>query len=147
MPQRPCVLIPTYDNEATLEGVVRRAREHVTDVIVVDDGSHDAARAVAQKLHEAGLADVRFHDKNRGKGAAMLTGLEAAHERGFSHAVQIDADGQHDPADIPRFLEASRTDPRALVMGQPIFDASAPRHRLWARQVSVFWCRVETWSR
>jgi glycosyltransferase involved in cell wall biosynthesis len=144
---RTCVLIPTYDNAATIEAVVRRAREHVADVIVVDDGSHDEARSAARRLQESGLADVRFHEKNRGKGAAMLTGLLAAEERGFSHAIQIDADGQHDPDDIPRFLEASRTEPRALVMGQPIFDATAPRLRLWARRISVFWCRVETWSR
>jgi glycosyltransferase involved in cell wall biosynthesis len=147
MSPRTCVLIPTYDNALTLEGVVRRVRDHVADVIVVDDGSHDDARSVAQKLLESGLADVRFHDKNRGKGAAMLTGLQAADERGFSHAIQIDADGQHDTDDIPRFLEASRAEPDALVMGQPIFDATAPRLRIWARKVSVFWCRVETWSR
>jgi glycosyltransferase involved in cell wall biosynthesis len=147
MPPRTCVLIPTYDNAATLEGVVVRAREHVTDVIVVDDGSHDAALRVARHLLQAGLADVRFHDTNRGKGAAMLTGLQAADERGFSHAIQIDADGQHDTNDLPRFLAASRADPDALVMGQPVFDGTAPRLRMWARQVSVFWCRVETWSR
>jgi glycosyltransferase involved in cell wall biosynthesis len=147
MPQRTCVLIPTYDNAATLEAVVRRARDHVPDVIVVDDGSHDEARRVARRLLEEGLADVRFHEQNRGKGAAMLTGLQVADERGFSHAIQIDADGQHDTGDIPRFLEASLAKPDALVMGQPIFDGTAPRARLWARQVSVFWCRVETWSR
>ena len=146
MTSRICVLIPTYDNERTLEAVVRRAREHVPDVIVVDDGSHEGARAVARGLKEAGLADVRFHDQNRGKGAAMLTGLQAARERGFSHAIQVDADGQHDTDDLPRFLEATRSDPRALVMGEPIFDHTAPKLRMWARQLTVFWCRVETWS-
>jgi polyprenyl-phospho-N-acetylgalactosaminyl synthase len=146
MAPRTCVLIPTYDNEATLEAVVRRARNHVPDVIVVDDGSHEKARTVARVLGDSGIADVRFHDRNRGKGAAMLTGLQAALDRGFSHAIQIDADGQHDTDDIPRFLEASRIDPLALVMGEPIFDHTAPKLRMWARQLTVFWCRVETWS-
>jgi glycosyltransferase involved in cell wall biosynthesis len=147
MEPRTCVLIPTYDNEGTLEAVVRRARDHVPDVIVVDDGSHEKARDVARAIGDRGLADVRFHDINRGKGAAMLTGLQAARERGFSHVIQIDADGQHDTDDIPRFLAASRSDPRALVMGEPIFDATAPKLRMWARQLTVFWCRVETWSK
>lgn len=147
MTLRPCVLIPTYDNPGTLEAVVRRARDHVEDVIVVDDGSHDEARTIARALGEAGLAHVVFHETNRGKGAAMLTGLQAARDRGFSHAIQIDADGQHETADIPRFLEASRAAPDALVMGDPIFDDTAPRMRMWARQLTVFWCRVETWSK
>jgi glycosyltransferase involved in cell wall biosynthesis len=147
MEPRTCVLIPTFDNEGTLEAVVRRARDHVPDVIVVDDGSHEKARDVARGIFDQGLADVRFHETNRGKGAAMLTGLQAARDRGFSHAIQIDADGQHDTDDIPRFLAASREDPRALVMGDPIFDGTAPKLRMWARQLTVFWCRVETWSK
>jgi glycosyltransferase involved in cell wall biosynthesis len=147
MTHRPCVLIPTYDNAGTLEAVVRRARAHVADVIVVDDGSHEPARTVARGLSEAGLADVRVHETNRGKGVAMLTGLQAARDRGFSHAIQVDADGQHDTDDIPRFFAASEREPLALVMGDPIFDDSAPRLRMWARQLTVFWCRVETWSR
>ncbi|MGO8995672.1 MAG: glycosyltransferase family 2 protein [Polyangiaceae bacterium] len=147
MQPRTCILIPTYDNEGTLEGVVRRAREHIPDVIVVDDGSHEKARNIARGLGDSGIADVRFHDKNRGKGVAMLTGLQAARDRGFSHALQIDADGQHDTDDIPRFLEAARSDPRALVMADPIFDGTAPKLRMWARQLTVFWCRVETWSK
>jgi polyprenyl-phospho-N-acetylgalactosaminyl synthase len=60
--------------------------------------------------------------------------------------VQIDADGQHDADDIPRFIEASRAAPEALVLGQPLFDGSAPKSRLWGRKVSVFWCMVETAS-
>jgi glycosyltransferase involved in cell wall biosynthesis len=147
MEPRICVLIPTYDNEGTLEAVVRRARAHVPDVIVVCDGSHEKARAVARSIAEQKLADVRFHDVNRGKGAAMMTGFQAAHERGFTHAIQLDADGQHDTDDIPRFVAAAKADPRALVMGEPIFDGTAPKLRMWARQLTVFWCMVETWSK
>lgn len=147
MTLRTCVIIPTYDNPATLANVVARVRVHVTDIIVVDDGSAAPAHAVAQTLAERKLAHVVFRDRNGGKGAAVSTGLETAHALGFTHALQIDADGQHDPDDIPRFLAASQRCPEALVLGQPIFDESAPKGRLWGRKVSVVWCAIETRSR
>jgi glycosyltransferase involved in cell wall biosynthesis len=147
MTARYCAIIPTYDNAATVARVVANVRRHLADVIVVDDGSHDEARAVAQSLADEGAAIVRFRAENGGKGAAVLTGLQAAREEGFTHALQIDADGQHEVDDIPRFLAASRAHETALVMGQPVFDESAPKARLWGRRVSVFFCMVETWSR
>jgi glycosyltransferase involved in cell wall biosynthesis len=141
-----CAIIPTYDNRDTLEAVVERVRRFVPHVIVVDDGSGPEARAVARGLAEKGLAEVHFRERNGGKGAAVMTGLEAAHAAGKTHALQIDADGQHDAEDIPRFLDASKATPRALVLGQPVFDATAPKARLWGRKLSVFWCMVETTS-
>ena len=142
-----CVVIPTYDNAATIEKVVMDARAHVDDVIVVDDGSGPEARAVVESLEERGLADAVFRPENGGKGAAVKSGLARAAERGFTHALQIDADGQHASTDIPRFIEASRAEPAALVLGQPVFDGSAPRGRRIARLVSVFFCAVEVLSR
>jgi glycosyltransferase involved in cell wall biosynthesis len=147
MTTRVCAVIPTYDNAKTIAAVVESVRAYLDDVIVVDDGSHEEARAVAEKIAAEKRALVRFREKNGGKGAAVLTGLEAAREEGFTHALQIDADGQHDVSDVPRFLAASRANERALVMGQPVFDGSAPKSRLWGRRVSVFFCMVETWSR
>ncbi len=141
-----CVVIPTYDNPLTLEAVVERVREHVADVIVVDDGSGEEARAVARSLQTRGRATVFFRETNGGKGAAVLSGLAVAKERGFSHALQLDADGQHDTDDIPRFIAASKSNERALVLGQPVFDSSAPRGRLWGRKVSVLFCAIETMS-
>jgi polyprenyl-phospho-N-acetylgalactosaminyl synthase len=144
---KPCAVIPTFDNPATLEEVVREVRKHIADVIVVDDGSGPTARAIAQRLDESGLARVVYRGANGGKGAAVKTGLAKAHELGFTHALQIDADGQHCVEDIPRLLAESRIEPSALVLGQPIFDASAPLSRRIGRQISVFWCAVETMSR
>lgn len=141
-----CAVIPTYDNPDTLERVVRAVREHLPDVVVVDDGSGPAARAVAERLAAEGLATVVHRSQNGGKGAAVKTGLEKAHALGFSHALQIDADGQHAIDDVPRMLEASRETPDALVLGQPVFDASAPTSRKIGRKISVFWCAVETLS-
>jgi glycosyltransferase involved in cell wall biosynthesis len=78
---------------------------------------------------------LRF-DQNRGKGAALKAGFRAGAARGWTGAIHLDADGQHDPADVPRFAEAMRKSPEALVLGVPVFDASVPKARLYARQLS-----------
>lgn len=144
---RSCAVVPTYDNPATVERVVREVAAHVERVVVVDDGSGPAGRAAVRRLAEAGLAHVVCRARNGGKGAAVKAGLEEARRLGFSHALQIDADGQHDTADAPRLLAAATANPEALVLGQPIFDATAPLARRVARLASVFWCAVETLSR
>jgi glycosyltransferase involved in cell wall biosynthesis len=136
---RPCIVVPTYDNPRTIAGVVRAVREHLSDVLVVDDASGEEARAVIDGLERDGLARVRRRDANGGKGAAVKTGLVFAQELGFTHALQIDADGQHASDDVPRFLDAARDNPSALVLGQPRFDASAPIGRRVARRITIFW--------
>jgi glycosyltransferase involved in cell wall biosynthesis len=150
---RVCAIIPTYDNPQTLEEVVARVREHIADVVVVDDGSADPARRVAQLLADAGRCAVVFRERNGGKGAAVKTGLAWARDHQFDYALQIDADLQHDPADIPKLLAGITDIPEGdipegtLVLAQPIFDASAPRGRLRARKISVFWAMIETLGR
>jgi glycosyltransferase involved in cell wall biosynthesis len=144
---RTCAIIPTYENPQTIEAVVQAVRAHIPDVIVVDDGSSEPTRAVVRSLAERGLATVDLRAKNGGKGAAVKTGLLLAQRLGFTHALQIDADGQHDVADIPNLLAVSRAEPRALVLGQPIFDDTAPKARLYARRLSILWCSVETLSK
>jgi glycosyltransferase involved in cell wall biosynthesis len=142
---RVCAIIPTYNNPQTLEEVVARVREHVADVVVVDDGSADPARRVAQQLADAGRCEVVFRAHNGGKGAAVKTGLAWARDHQFDYALQIDADLQHDPADIPKLIAGIKDIPEGtLVLAQPIFDASAPRGRLRARKISVFWAMIET---
>jgi glycosyltransferase involved in cell wall biosynthesis len=144
---RFCVLVPTFDNPHTIRSVVLGARAHLDDVVVVDDGSGGEARREAELLSDEGLATVVFHAKNRGKGAAMKTGFVAARERGYSHVLQVDADGQHDLNDIPRFLEVARANPEALVLGAPVFDASAPKIRLIGRKITQFLTHIETLGR
>jgi polyprenyl-phospho-N-acetylgalactosaminyl synthase len=143
---RACAVIPTYDNPRTVARVVEAVGRHLP-VLVVDDGSAEPARGVLDGIAAGGAATLLRHDRNRGKGAAVKTGLAAARDRGFTHALQVDADGQHDLADVPRFLEASREAPAALVLGQPVFDASVPPGRLRGRKVSIFWTTVETGGR
>ena len=139
-----CVVIPTYDNPATIRTVVERVRPFIADVIVVDDGSGPEGRDACERLTADGLADVVHRTANGGKGAAVKDGLVRAKARGFTHALQIDADGQHTIEDIPRLLEAVEREPRALVLAAPRFDASAPKARMWARQITIFWTNLET---
>jgi glycosyltransferase involved in cell wall biosynthesis len=141
---RPCVLIPTYDNPATVRGVVEAARAQLTDIVLVDDGSGAEGRAACDAVARDGLVHLVRRVHNGGKGAAVKTGFAAARRLGFSHAVQIDADGQHDASDIPRFVAEARAHPDALILGRPIFDETQPRARALARKLSVFWARVET---
>jgi glycosyltransferase involved in cell wall biosynthesis len=145
-PFRPCILIPTFDNPATVGAVVRRALTHCADVVLVNDGSGSQAKTMIDALERDGLARVVHRARNGGKGRAVKDGLAAAREFGFSHALQVDADGQHDLDDIPRFLAASRASPDSLVLGQPVFDDSVPAARLYGRRISVFWAAVETFG-
>jgi len=144
---RVCAIVPTYNNPRTVGPIVEKLASHVETVIVVDDGSADAARAVLEQLASRGATVVRRHERNRGKGAAIKTGLRAARELGFSHALQVDADGQHDLGDVPRFLAAANEAPESLILGHPVFDASVPPGRLRGRKVSIFWTTLETGGR
>ena len=143
----PWAVIPTYDNPATVRGVVEAVRRHLPRILLVDDGSGAAGRAACDAIERDGLARLVRRPQNGGKGAAVKTGFAEAKGLGASHALQIDADGQHDPADIPRFLEEARSHPEALILGRPVFDESQPRARALARKLSIFWVRVETGGR
>ena len=141
---RVCAVIPTFDNPLTIAKVVAEVRPHVAEVLVVDDGSGEEGRCAVEALARQGAARVVRRETNGGKGAAVKTGLRAARDLGFSHALQIDADGQHDPADIPIFLARAAAQPEAAVLGHPVFDDSTPRGRRAAHRLTNFWTRVET---
>ncbi len=143
---RPCILIPTYDNPDTIRDVVTSVRALCPDVVVVDDASGPANQREVERLGEEGLALVTRRAKNGGKGAAVKTGFEFAREHGFTHALQVDADGQHALEDIAKFLEIARERPDAVILGQPIFDETAPTHRMILRRVTIFWTRREVGS-
>lgn len=138
----PCAIVPTYNNPRTLRAVVVQIGAHVP-VVVVDDCSAEEGRAEAARLAEEGLASVRRREVNGGKGAAVKTGFAFARELGYTHALQVDADGQHALADIPKLLAAARAAPEALILGAPIYDSSAPVGRLIGRRITLFWTAVE----
>ena len=140
-------LVPTFDNPRTVRGVVERVRARGLDVLVVDDGSGSDGRAACAALAAQGLATVIHRDENGGKGAACWDGFRRARELGFTHAFQIDADGQHDLEQIPAFLAAAREHPEALVLAYPEYDATAPRSRRIARRLTDFWVAVEVGGR
>ena len=144
---RPCALVPTYDNPATIGVVVDRIRTWLTNVIVVDDGSGELGQRAVQALASVPGVRVCRRARNGGKGAAVKDGFRLARGLGFTHALQVDADGQHRLEDIPRFLEAARAQPNAFILGAPIFDASAPRSRVIGRRITRFWTNIETYGK
>jgi glycosyltransferase involved in cell wall biosynthesis len=141
---RIAALIPTYNNPRTIRTVVEEVRRYLKDVLIVDDGSGPEGRAACDALASEGLAMVVHREQNGGKGAAVKTGLSELKARGYSHAFQIDADGQHAIGDMPRFLAAAESHPDALILGSPQFDRSAPRSRVIGRKITRFWIHVET---
>lgn len=147
MPFKPVVIIPHYRHPTTLATVVAEARAHSLPVLVVDDGSGADSEIALQALEaQAPAVTLLRRAVNGGKGAAVKDALRAAHAAGFSHALQIDADGQHQSADIPRFLAAARAEPTALITGQPIYDESVPKSRLYGRYLTHIWVWIETLS-
>jgi glycosyltransferase involved in cell wall biosynthesis len=144
---KPCAIVPTYNNPRTVRRVVERLRERLADVIVVDDGGDAEAREVVDGIGRDQLAHVVHREVNGGKGAAVKTGFEVARELGYTHALQVDADGQHNLDDVPTFLEAARQRPGAVVLGYPIFDETVPKGRLAGRQLTIFCTRIETGGR
>jgi glycosyltransferase involved in cell wall biosynthesis len=143
--QTHLVLIPSYNPGARVLDTVRAARQHWDPVWVIDDGSTDGSTAALTALAERdpGLR-LLVRAQNGGKGAALFDGLLEAQRAGFTHALTMDADGQH-PADrIAAFMQASTAAPRAMILGDPVFDASAPRIRLRGRKIANWATNVET---
>jgi glycosyltransferase involved in cell wall biosynthesis len=144
---KPCLAIPIHDHGSTIAGVVESLAPFGLSCIVVDDGSGEATGREIDLLElRHSWVEVERHDRNLGRGAALRTAYRAAARRGMTHVVQIDADGQHAAADVPRLLEAAYAHPEALVLGAPIFDESAPWHRLYGRKLSQAIVRLETLS-
>lgn len=134
---KPCLLIPIFDHKDEIGGVVDSLAPHGLPCLIVDDGSGDETREVLDALERRHpWVDVHHRSHNGGRGAALATGYRLAEKRGCTHAIQLDADGQHDARDVPRFLDAIAAMPEALILGSPVFDASVPRGRLYGRQLS-----------
>ncbi len=134
----PCLLIPIYEHGSTIRRVVESLAAANLPLVIVNDGSGPATRATLDGIaKDFDWVEVRHHALNQGKGAALVTGYRAANERGFTHVVHLDADAQHEAADVPRFLAVARSRPDALVLGQPVFGDDAPRSRLYGRKLSV----------
>jgi glycosyltransferase involved in cell wall biosynthesis len=139
------VLIPSYNPGRTVLETVQAARRHWNPVWVVVDGSTDGSTAWLQDMaaHDPGLR-ILVHPVNRGKGAAVLTGIQQAAAEGYTHVLTVDSDGQHPAALIPSFMQASQSRPEAMVLGKPVFGPEAPALRIRGRKVSNAWVQLET---
>lgn len=142
------VLIPVYNHATTLAAMVAGIRRHGLRCLLVDDGSTaDCAAEIDRLAAEAANAVLCLRlPHNQGKGAAVLAGVARAAELGYRHVLQIDADGQHDTGEIPRFLEACREAPEAVICGVPVYDHSVPTGRLIGRYATHIWVWINTLS-
>lgn len=147
MSYQPCLLIPIYNHKDSIVGTVERLRAHDLPIIIVDDGSDAATQDVLSSTIEQ-YPDIRLFrlPQNGGKGAAVMHGMREAKALGYTHVLQIDADGQHDTADVPKFIAAGAKHPEAVVCGKPVYDDSVPKGRLYGRYITHFWVWVETLS-
>ena len=129
--------IPLFDHPDTIGAVVDELAPFALPCIIVDDCSASPTMLALEALTRRHTwVEVVRHARNGGKGAALKSAYRRAGERGWSHVIQLDADGQHDLADVPRFLDAVKAKPEALVLGAPVFDESAPWIRLNGRKLS-----------
>lgn len=142
-----CILIPVYNHEEALSQVLDKLSDYGLPCILVDDGSHEVCQqAIMQESQARSWVESIRLDVNQGKGGAVMAGLRHAFNCGYSHALQIDADGQHNTEDLPRFVDAANGNPQALVIGQAVYDDSVPKSRLYGRYITHFWVWVETLS-
>src|SRR5215831_7275091 len=147
MEPKLCAVVPSRNHCTALGTISATLRVHGLRVFIIDDASDEPARSSIAALHapSQGIEVTRLAE-NQGKGGAVAAGLRRAFERGFTHAVQVDADGQHDLRKLTTLIEAALAQPGALISGRPIFDASVPRARLVFRWLTHVWVWIETLS-
>ncbi len=144
---RPVVVIPVYNHEQAIPLIVEQVIQFSMPIVLVDDGSHQQCQQVLQDIaaQRSTVSLIRL-DQNGGKGAAVKAGLCWALKQGFSHALQIDADGQHDADDIVLFIDTAKQHVHSLVTGYPEYDASVPKLRYYARYLTHIWIWINSVS-
>lgn len=142
----PCIIIPVYRHVKLLAEQMKRLKEFDVPLIVVDDGNCAEDAHLLASFEDRPRVHIISSGSNQGKGGAVLLGSEYAKEKGFTHALQIDADGQHCIDDIPKFLKAAQANQNSLILGRPIFDKSAPKVRVWGRELTTIMIALETLS-
>jgi len=144
---KPVALVPVYNHAATVGAVVQALHGLGLPVILVDDGSNAECAAVLDALAATPTTSLLRLPTNGGKGGAVIAGLREAHAKGYSHALQLDADGQHDATALPTFLDTMLETPQAVITGFPRYDASVPGARLIGRYATHIWVWINTLSR
>ena len=143
-----CFVIPVYNHPHYLEALVSHLAQFQLPAILVNDGSDKDCTDLLRRLAQENESWIHLveHEQNKGKGEAVITGLRKAFALGFTHALQLDSDGQHDWNDVQHFLDASQVNPQAMVIGQPKFDASVPKKRLYGRYATHIWVWINSLS-
>lgn len=140
-------VIPNYNHHLVIHDTIAALVSFNLPIILVDDGSNQETQTVLEHVErEFRLVTLVRRAQNGGKGAAVQTGLEHAHLAGWSHAIQVDADGQHDLNDVEQLIARSKFAPHALVSGQPVYDDSISKGRYYGRFITHFWVYIETLS-
>lgn len=145
---RPIAVIPVYNHPDTIGLMVQGVLQAGLPCLLVDDGSEPRCAAVLQALaaqHAPRVQLLRL-EQNQGKGGAVMAGMRQVYAQGYSHVLQIDADGQHAVTDIPVFLTLARQHPQAMICGAPVYDASVPKGRLYGRYLTHVWVWINTLS-
>lgn len=142
----PIVIIPHYNHSNTLGKVVQTIKAQNLPILIIDDGSAYEHHAVLAELATFPQINVHYCPQNAGKGYAVKKGIRLAFSQGFSHAIQVDADGQHKLDDIQKMLEKSKENPTACICGKPIYGNDAPKARLYGRKITNFWMAINTLS-
>lgn len=142
-----CIIVPCYEEHAKkLEQTLMNLMEKRLAIIVIDDGSSkDNGELIASVTQKLEVTLIK-NPTNLGKGGAVKAGIKKAHELGYTHAIQIDSDGQHDSSLLQKFIEKSNQFPNKLISGKPIFDESIPKKRLYGRYFTHMWVWLETLS-
>ncbi|MCK9800475.1 glycosyl transferase [Pseudomonas chlororaphis] len=143
---KPCAVIPVYNHEGAVPAVVEALLASQLPCVLVDDASSPACARVLEQLAQRDQVFLVKLGVNQGKGGAVMAGLRHASRLGFSHALQVDADGQHDLRDVDNFIASSRAHPEALICGYPQYDRSVPKGRLYARYLTHVWVWINSLS-
>lgn len=141
-----CFLIPCYNHGSTVAEVVSSLSVFELPILLVDDGSNQQTKQALSNVAQQTHVHLITLEQNQGKGGAVMAGIRQAQQLGFSHVIQIDADGQHDLQALPKLLAASKQHPNHLISGQPIYDDSVPKARLYGRYATHIWVWIETLS-
>lgn len=142
-----CFVIPCYNHSYKITTVLQKLEQYQLHCFIIDDGSdNDKATELALVCEHYHWVTLNRLDTNQGKGAAVMMGMKIAYSQGYTHAIQIDADGQHNCLDIAELINQSLNHPTALISGKPVYDDSVPKHRLIARYITHFWVWIETLS-
>lgn len=144
---KPCIIIPVYNHGYLLLQSIDKIQSHKVAIFIIDDGSDNKTKRFLRQIKEQ-YSDIFLINlgENGGKGKAVCFGLKQAFAKGFTHALQIDADNQHNISDIKIFLKLAKANPNSLINGLPIYDKTVPKSRLYGRKITNFWVKVETCS-